>query len=48
MGAVQIAALVRSDENQVRRVIHEFTALGFESLRLAWGRAAPQGEPGDR
>ena len=40
MGAPQIAAVVRTDENQVRRVIHEFNTLGMESLRpfVAGGR----------
>lgn len=40
MSAPQIAAVVRTDENQVRRVIHEFNTLGWESLRpfVAGGR----------
>ena len=33
MSAPQIAAVVRTDENQVRRVIHEFNMLGMDSLR---------------
>lgn len=33
MSAPQIAVVVGTDENQVRRVIHEFNTLGWESLR---------------
>jgi transposase len=33
MGAPQIAAVVRTDENQVRRVVHEFNQQGMDSLR---------------
>jgi transposase len=42
MSAPQIAAVVRTDENQVRRVIHEFNTLGFESLRPRRGGGRPQ------
>jgi transposase len=42
MSAPQIAAVVRTDENQVRRVIHEFNTLGFESLRPPRGGGRPQ------
>jgi transposase len=40
MSASQIAQVVRTDQNQVRRVIHEFNTLGMESLRpfVAGGR----------
>jgi transposase len=42
MGAPQIAAIVHSDENQVRRVIHEFNTLGMDSLRPRQGGGRPQ------
>ncbi len=42
MSAPQIAAVVRSDENQVRRVIHEFNTLGMESLRPFVGGGRPR------
>jgi transposase len=40
MSAPQIAAVVRTDENQVRRVVHEFNQQGMDSLRpfVAGGR----------
>jgi transposase len=40
MGAPQIAVVVRTDENQVRRVVHEFNQHGMDSLRpfVAGGR----------
>jgi transposase len=41
MGAAQIAQVVGSDENQVRRVIHEFNLAGFESLRPHVGGGRP-------
>ena len=37
MSAPQIAALVRSDESRVRKVIHAFNAEGFSSLDLSIG-----------
>jgi transposase len=42
MSARQIAQVVRSDENQVRRVIHEFNTLGMESLRPFVGGGRPR------
>jgi transposase len=42
MSAPQIAAVVRTDENQVRRVIHEFNTLGMDSLRPQVGGGRPQ------
>jgi transposase len=42
MSAPQIAAVVRTDENQVRRVIHEFNTLGMDSLRPHLGGGRPQ------
>jgi transposase len=42
MSARQIAAVVRTDENQVRRVIHEFNTLGWESLRPRTGGGRPR------
>jgi len=41
MGASQIARVVGSDENQVRRVIHEFNQQGFDSLRPQVGGGRP-------
>ena len=41
MSAPQIAAVVRTDENQVRRVIHEFNMLGMDSLRPRAGGGRP-------
>jgi transposase len=41
MSAPQIAAVVRTDENQVRRVIHEFNVLGMDSLRPRAGGGRP-------
>lgn len=40
MSAPQIAAVVRTDENQVRRVVHELNQQGMDSLRpfVAGGR----------
>jgi hypothetical protein len=43
MSAPQIAAVVRTDENQVRRVIHEFNTLGLESFRPRVGAGSPAG-----
>jgi Winged helix-turn helix len=37
MSAPQIAAVVRTDEDQVRRVVHEFNQQGMDSLRPSWG-----------
>jgi transposase len=42
MSAPQIAAVVRTDKNQVRRVIHEFNTLGMESLRPFVGGGRPR------
>jgi transposase len=42
MSAPQIAQVVRTDQNQVRRVIHEFNALGMESLRPFVGGGRPR------
>jgi transposase len=42
MGPPQIARLVQTDENQVRRVIHEFNTLGWESLRPRTGGGRPR------
>jgi transposase len=42
MSAPQIAQVVRTDENQVRRVIHEFNMLGMESLRPFVGGGRPR------
>jgi transposase len=42
MSAPQIAQVVRTDENQVRRVIHEFNSLGMESLRPHVGGGRPR------
>lgn len=42
MSARQIAQVVRTDENQVRRVIHEFNTLGMDSLRPHLGGGRPQ------
>lgn len=42
MGPPQIARLVHTDESQVRRVIHEFNTLGFESLRPRVGSGRPR------
>jgi transposase len=42
MSAPQIAQVVRTDENQVRRVIHEFNTLGMDSLRPHMGGGRPQ------
>jgi transposase len=42
MSAPQIAQVVRTDENQVRRVIHEFNTLGMDSLRPHVGGGRPQ------
>jgi transposase len=42
MGPPQIAGLVGTDENQVRRVIHEFNTLGWESLRPRVGGGRPR------
>jgi transposase len=41
MNARQIAQVVRTDENQVRRVIHEFNTLGMDSLRPHVGGGRP-------
>jgi transposase len=41
MSAPQIAAVVRTDTNQVRRVIHEFNTLGMDSLRPRAGGGRP-------
>jgi transposase len=41
MSARQIAQVVRTDENQVRRVIHEFNTLGMDSLRPHVGGGRP-------
>jgi transposase len=41
MSAPQIAQVVRTDENQVRRVIHEFNTLGMDSLRPRVGGGRP-------
>jgi DNA-directed RNA polymerase specialized sigma24 family protein len=41
MSAPQIAQVVGTDENQVRRVIHEFNTLGWESLRPRVGAGGP-------
>jgi CRISPR/Cas system-associated endoribonuclease Cas2 len=41
MSAPQIAAVVRSDENQVRRVVHEFNQQGMDSLRPFVGAGVP-------
>jgi Winged helix-turn helix len=49
MGPPQIARLVHTDENQVRRVIHEFNTLGVCILAPSGrGRAAPHGDDDDR
>ncbi len=45
MGAAQIAQVVGSDENQVRRVIHEFNLAGFDSLRPHVGAGVPRRSP---
>ena len=37
-----IFAIVRTDENQVRRVIHEFNLLGWDSLRPFVGGGRPR------
>jgi len=42
MSAPQIAQVVRTDENQVRRVIHEFNTLGMGSLRPQAGGGRPR------
>jgi CRISPR/Cas system-associated endoribonuclease Cas2 len=42
MSARQIAQVVRTDENQVRRVIHEFNTLGMDSLRPQVGAGDPR------
>jgi Winged helix-turn helix len=42
MGPPQIAGLVGTDESQVRRVIHEFNTLGWESLRPRVGGGRPR------
>jgi transposase len=42
MSAPQIAAVVRTDENQVRRVVHEFNQQGMDSLRPFVGGGRPQ------
>jgi transposase len=42
MSAPQIAQVVGTDENQVRRVIHEFNTLGWESLRPRVGGGRPR------
>jgi transposase len=41
MGAAQIARVIGSDENQVRRVIHEFNQQGWDSLRPWVGGGRP-------
>jgi Winged helix-turn helix len=41
MSAPQIAAVVRTDENQVRRVVHEFNQAGMDSLRPFVGAGVP-------
>ena len=43
MSAPQIAAVVRTDENQVRRVVHEFNQQGMDSLRPFVGAGVPGG-----
>lgn len=47
MSAPQIAAVVRTDENQVRRVVHEFNQQGMDSLRPFVGGGRPRriGQP---
>jgi len=45
MGAAQIAQVVGSDENQIRRVIHEFNLAGFDSLRPHVGAGVPRRSP---
>ena len=47
MSARQIAAVVRTDENQVRRVVHEFNQQGMDSLRPFVGGGRPRviGQP---
>jgi transposase len=42
MSAPQIAQVIRTDQNQVRRVIHEFNTLGMDSLRPFVGGGRPQ------
>jgi transposase len=42
MSAPQIAAVVRTDENQVRRVVHEFNQQGMDSLRPFVGGGRPR------
>ncbi len=42
VGAPQIAAVLRTDENQVRRVIREFNADGMASLRPHTGGGRPR------
>ena len=42
MGAPQIAQVVRTDENQVRRVVHEFNQHGMDSLRPFVGGGRPR------
>jgi transposase len=42
MGAPQIAAVVRTDESQVRRVVHEFNRQGMDSLRPFVGGGRPR------
>jgi transposase len=42
MAARQIADVLRTDENQVRRVIHEFNADGMASLRPPTGGGRPR------
>jgi transposase len=42
MSAPQIAAVVRTDENQVRRVVHEFNQAGMDSLRPFVGGGRPR------
>jgi len=45
MSAPQIAAVVGTDQNQVRRVIHEFNLLGLASLRPRVGGGRPRTIP---
>src|SRR2546428_5219625 len=42
MSPAAIAKTLRTDENQVRRVIHEFNERGFESLRPRVGGGRPR------
>lgn len=49
MGAPQIAALVRTDDSHVRKVIHAFNERGFDSLDPDYrGGRRPKTTPGER